>query len=47
MIPLEGPTGLLVRVKGLLDASSSSHLLEWEKRELLDDLLRIVRENEF
>ena len=47
LIPLEGPTGLLGRVERLLDKSPTRSLGTREKHELLDDLVRIVRENEW
>ena len=49
LIPLEGPSGLLGRVERLLDNASAHHrnLGVREKRELLDDLVRIVHENEW
>ncbi|KAI0042248.1 hypothetical protein FA95DRAFT_591764 [Auriscalpium vulgare] len=43
IIPLDG---LLARVGRLLDAAPT-HLNEREKREMLEDLVRIVRENEW
>jgi len=47
IIPLEGAAGLLVRVRRLLDCAPPPGVSEWEKREMLDDLMRIVRENEW
>ncbi|KAI9452587.1 hypothetical protein F5148DRAFT_1235691 [Russula earlei] len=47
LIPLEGPSGLLGRVECLLDKAPGRHIGVCEKRELLDDLVRIVRENEW
>ena len=47
LIPLEGRTGLLGRVERLLDKSPTRSLDTREKHELLDDLVRIVRENEW
>ncbi|KAI0065844.1 hypothetical protein BV25DRAFT_1821529 [Artomyces pyxidatus] len=44
IIPLDG---LLVRVERLLDATSPRGINEREKREMLDDLVRIVKENEW
>jgi len=47
IIPLEGSSGLLGRVERLLDKAPTRHVSTREKRELLDDLLGIVRENEW
>ncbi|KAH9986324.1 hypothetical protein BJV74DRAFT_951929 [Russula compacta] len=47
LIPLEGPSGLLGRVGRLLDKAPVRHVGAREKREMLDDLVRIVRENEW
>ena len=47
LIPLEGPTGLLGRVGRLLDKAPMRPVGAGEKHELLDDLVRIVRENEW
>lgn len=47
LIPLEGPSGLLGRVGRLLDKAPARHVGAREKREMLDDLVRIVRENEW
>jgi hypothetical protein len=47
LIPLEGPTGLLGRVGRLLDKAPTRPVGAGEKHELLDDLVRIVRENEW
>ncbi|KAI0249951.1 hypothetical protein BJV78DRAFT_1223057 [Lactifluus subvellereus] len=47
IIPLEGSSGLLGRVERLLDRAPTRHVSTREKRELLDDLLGIVRENEW
>ncbi|KAI0310156.1 hypothetical protein OF83DRAFT_899435 [Amylostereum chailletii] len=46
IIPLEGSAGLLMRVRRLLDTAPSPGVNEREKREMLDDLMRIVRETE-
>lgn len=46
LIPLHGPTGLLGRVERLLDKAPVRHVGAREKGELLDDLVRIVHENE-
>jgi hypothetical protein len=47
IIPLEGSSGLLGHVERLLDKAPTRHVSTSEKRELLDDLVRIVRENEW
>ena len=47
LIPLEGSVGLLGRVERLLDKAPTHPLDTREKHELLDDLVRIVRENEW
>jgi hypothetical protein len=47
LIPLEGPSGLLGRVERLLDKTPTRRLGALEQRELLDDLVRIVRENDW
>ncbi|KAH9971330.1 hypothetical protein BGW80DRAFT_1460601 [Lactifluus volemus] len=44
---LEGSSGLLGHVERLLDKAPTRHVSTSEKRELLDDLVRIVRENEW
>ena len=46
LIPLHGSTGLLGRVERLLDKAPVRHVSAREKGELLDDLVRIVHENE-
>ena len=46
LIPLHGPTGLLGRVERLLDKAPVRRVGVREKGELLDDLVRIVHENE-
>ncbi|KAA1473507.1 hypothetical protein DENSPDRAFT_882097 [Dentipellis sp. KUC8613] len=46
-IHLEGPNGLLARVRLLLDSAPFPRPSERQKRELLDDLMRIVHENDF
>ncbi|KAH9169504.1 hypothetical protein EDB89DRAFT_2072905 [Lactarius sanguifluus] len=47
IIPLEGASGLLGRVERLLDKAPTRHVGTREKREMLDDLVRIVRESEW
>ena len=47
VIPLEGPSGLLVRVKRLLDAAPFPGIDERKKQDLLEDLARIVEEHGF
>lgn len=47
LIPLEGSSGLLGRVERLLDKAPIRPIGTREKHELLDDLVRIVRENEW
>jgi len=47
LIPLEGSVGLLGRVERLLDKAPTRPIGTREKHELLDDLVRIVRENEW
>lgn len=47
IIPLDGSSGLLGRVERLLDKAPTRHVSTREKRELLDDLLGIVRETEW
>jgi hypothetical protein len=48
LIPLEGSAvGLLGRVERLLDKAPTRPIGTREKHELLDDLVRIVRENEW
>lgn len=52
LISLHGSKGLLARVKSLLDTAPApsgpgTGISEWEKRELLNDLVRIVRETEY
>ncbi|EIM87931.1 uncharacterized protein STEHIDRAFT_120159 [Stereum hirsutum FP-91666 SS1] len=52
LITLDGSDGLLVKVKKLLDTAPApsgpgTGISEWEKRELLNDLVRIVRETEY
>jgi len=48
IIPLEGAPGLLGRVERLLDkAPPTRRVGTREKREMLEDLVRIVRESEW
>ena len=47
IIPLDGASGLLGRVGRLLDKAPTRHVGTREKREMLDDLARIVRESEW
>ena len=51
LLSLEGPAGLLSRVKRLLDVAPTSgaglETSEWEQRELLNDLVKIVQETEY
>ena len=47
IIPLEGAAGLLGRVGRLLDKAPTRSVDAREKREMLDDLVRIVRESEW
>jgi hypothetical protein len=47
IIPLEGAAGLLGRVGRLLDKAPTRLVDAREKREMLDDLVRIVRESEW
>ena len=47
LIPLHGPSGLLGRVERLLDKAPVRHVGAREKGELLDDLVKIVHENEW
>ena len=47
IIPLEGAAGLLGRVGRLLDKAPTRQVGAHEKREMLDDLVRIVRESEW
>ncbi|KZV77147.1 hypothetical protein PENSPDRAFT_746921 [Peniophora sp. CONT] len=45
LIPLDGASGLLDRVRQLLDAAPPPGVSPREKREMLDDLVRIVKED--
>ncbi|KAH9984115.1 hypothetical protein BJV77DRAFT_1072371 [Russula vinacea] len=47
LIPLHGPSGLVGRVERLLDKAPVRHVGAREKGELLDDLVKIVHENEW
>ena len=45
ILPLDGASGLLDRVRQLLDAAPPPGVSPREKREMLDDLVRIVKED--
>ncbi|VDC02510.1 unnamed protein product [Peniophora sp. CBMAI 1063] len=45
IIPLDGASGLLDRVRQLLDTAPPPGVTSREKREMLDDLVRIVKED--